>query len=472
MATIITRRTGEKMRPLESASLAAPTVSGCADQLVREVVRTVNEQGMPRESDNALEIKEILAFNTVLTNPLARLLCAPDYPQVFNPGLAVARFFYLISGSHDLDEIAFYSPSARRFTDDGLTMPGGAHGYRLFYPNAATDQFEGLVRALRKHPERNRGAVSFYHPQDCGSESADLTCVMGGLFSCKEGRLRTLINMRANDALRLLWYDMFEFSMLGEFVARYCGFELGEYYHSSFVMMLIGRTAMNIAENIQNDTRVSPPMMPMPEVGPDTRMHLVRRERTIRTTVTTADFDSFRRSVDHLEEEENPYWADLLTSLAIQGRYVNVTPAVAARELATIQVPADYVVTGEVLDNSRRIAAQRVDTRLRRRLGGHPRRPGHIGLHRVRPRDKRAAAIARRWTVPSRMITGSASGIPQSTIVICVARGQIPPSISRSIGASAPAAKACTSAAVIAGSVPFRPGIPEMLAELAASSPG
>lgn len=337
----------------------APMAAANADELVRTVVRAVGKYGMPRESDNALEIKETLAVGTVLTNPRARLMLAPNHPQVFNPGLAVARFVYLIAGSHDLDEITFYSPSARRFTDDGLTMPGGAHGYRLFYPSAATDQFTGLVRALREHPERNRAAVSFYHPDDCGSPSKDLTCVMGGIFSCKEGRMRTLINMRANDALRLLWYDLFEFSMLGEFVASFCGFELGEYYHSSFIMMLIGRSAMDIAEDIQGDTDIAPVMPPMPEVGPGTRAHIVRRERAIRARVATDSADAFRRLLDDLRTEEHPYWADLFTALALQGRYVNLPPATAAAELPLLELPETFVLGRETLANSLRIVAQR-----------------------------------------------------------------------------------------------------------------
>jgi len=336
------------------------------DHLVRAVMHAVREYGVIRESDGGLLVQELLSVNTVLTNPRARLFRAPQYPHLFNPGLAVARFFYLISGSNDLEQICFYSPAARRFSDDGITMPGGAHGRRLFYPTAATDQFMGVIKSLQEHPERNRAAVAFYHPDDCGSPSVDLTCVMGGMFSCKEGRMRTLINMRANDTVPLLWYDLFEFSMLGEFIASYCGFELGEYYHSSFVMMVIGKPAMLVADALPNDTSQSPVMAAMPEVAKDTRAHLVHAERRVRSSVAQASFDEFRRLLDKLHDQENSYWADLFTALAVQGRYVHTDPHQGSVELPLLAMPAEYIVSRETLTNSMRI----VERSLSRPAGG------------------------------------------------------------------------------------------------------
>ncbi|WP_432832898.1 thymidylate synthase [Dactylosporangium sp. CA-092794] len=323
------------------------------------MVRDVAAHGSLRFSDNGLEVRELLSVNTVLTEPRARLMRSSSHPHVFNPGLAVARFFYLLSGSHDLDAIAFYSPAAARFTDDGLTMPGGAHGFRLFYPGSSTDQFEGVLNALNDHPERNRAVVSFYHPQDCGSATADLTCVMGAMFSCKEGRLEILVNMRANDAFRLLWHDMFEFSMLGEYIARLCGFELGAYYHSSFVMMLIGRSAYEAVEELTGETDEAPLMAPMPRVTTASRAQLVRIERRIRSLVGHQPFGEFTTLLKTLAQEVEPYWADLFTSVSVQGRMVRQDPATAAWELSQLAVPDGYVVSRETIQNSLKIARHR-----------------------------------------------------------------------------------------------------------------
>jgi hypothetical protein len=178
---------------------------------------------------------------------------------------------------------------------------------------------------------------------------------MGGLFSCKEGRLRTLINMRANDTLPLLWYDLFEFSMLGEYIASYCGFDLGEYYHSSFIMMVIGRPAMDVAANLCDDTVESPVMAAMPTVRSETRPHLVRLERTIRNSVARVSSDEFRRLIDEIYAAEQPYWADLLTALAIQGRCVHIDRSKASGELAGLTIPDGSTVAHETIRNSLRI---------------------------------------------------------------------------------------------------------------------
>lgn len=338
----------------------APARAANADALVRDVVRAVADYGALRLSDGGLEVRELLSSSTVLANPRARLLVSSSAPEVFNPGLAVARFLYLISGSHDLETITFYSPSAARFTDDGLTMPGGAHGFRLFYPASSTDQFHSVVRALTEHPERNRAVVSFYHPQDCGSPTADLTCVMGAMFSRKQGRLQTLVNMRANDAYRLLWHDLFEFSMLGEYIASLCGFDLGEYYHSSFVMMLIGRAACDAVGEFTAETDVAPVMSPMPPVSSQTRASLVRAERRIRCTVEHTPLPRIRAVLDELAGDYDPYWTDLFTALALQGRLVRLDPAQAARELEEILIPVGSTVAELTRNNSRRISAKRL----------------------------------------------------------------------------------------------------------------
>ena len=337
-----------------------PRRAATAAELVRGVVQDVLEEGISRYSDNNLEVRELLSVNTKLVDPLNRLMRSPGQPQIFNPGLAVARFFYLLSGSHDLETIIFYSPAAAKFSDDGLTMPGGAHGFRLFHPISSVNQFDGVRAALSEYPERNRAAVSFYHPSDCGSPTADLTCVMGAMFTRKNGRLQTLVNMRANDALRLLWHDMFEFSMLGEYIARSGGFELGGYYHSSFVMMLIGRSALESAELVIAERESAPAMAPMPAVTRQTRVHLVGREREIRAAVAGLPFARFGDVLSELADQEEPYWADLLTSLALQGRMVHREPLDAAAELEKLSVPADFVVAEETRRNSLKLASARI----------------------------------------------------------------------------------------------------------------
>jgi thymidylate synthase len=348
-----------------------PLSGSSADEVIRSVVRLVQKHGVSRESDGGLEVRELLGVSTVLTNPRARLFVSERHPEIFNPGLAVARFFYLISGSHELDAITFYSPAARRFSDDGLVMPGGSHGFRLFYPSPATDQVESLLRMLREHPERNRSAVAIYRPDDCGSPSVDLTCVMGALFTCKGGRFHTLVNMRANDALRLMWYDLFEFSMLSEYISAQCGFALGKYYHSSFVMMLIGRHALRAAENVVSEVARSPVMDQMPTVGPETRRHLIQRERALRSCVASIPFNEFRRLLDALAREEEPYWADLMVALALQGRYANTEPRTASCEADFLEIPNHMTVASQALENSVRI--------LEMRVGGAPAEPRGAG---------------------------------------------------------------------------------------------
>jgi thymidylate synthase len=342
-----------------TGATGAPLAAATADELVRAVVGEVHDHGNFRTGADGQDVMELLSVGTVLTNPRARLMTSELQPSVINPGLAVARFLYLLSGSNSLDAIAFYSPAARRFSDDGLTMPGGSHGFRLFRPSPSADQFARLLDVLRREPARNRGAVTVYFPDDCGSPTVDLTCVMGALFTVKSGELQTLVTMRANDALRLLWYDLFEFSMLGEFAAAACGHPLGAYYHSSFVMMLIGSTSGPIVSEFRHESVRTPPMAPMPPVLETTRRDVVRAEAMVRSRAPAGTTLDFQGLVDELVARHEPYWADLLVAAALQGRWVNRGPQVATAEIDRVRVPDTAQVSELVRINSVRMLRQR-----------------------------------------------------------------------------------------------------------------
>jgi len=337
----------------------APRSATSADELVRAVVGDVRDHGLTRIGADGQDVVELLSVGTVLTDPRARLMTSELHPAVVNPGLAVARFLYLLSGSNSLEAIAFYSPAARRFSDDGLTMPGGAHGFRLFRPTPSTDQVARLLDVLRSEPARNRGAVTVYFPDDCGSPTVDLTCVMGALFTLKSGALQTLVTMRANDALRLLWYDLFEFSMLGEFAAASCGYPLGAYYHSSFVMMLIGAANGSLADELRHESVRTKPMAPMPPVLETTRRDVVLAEAILRSRATTGTTADFQGLIDELGARHEPYWADLLAAAALQGRWVNRGREVVAAEVDRLRLPGTAEVSELVRANSVRMLRQR-----------------------------------------------------------------------------------------------------------------
>jgi hypothetical protein len=238
-----------------------------------------------------------------------------------NPGLAVARFFFMLSGSDRLEDIAFYSGGARRFTDDGLTMPGSSYGHRIFCPEVGVNQFEAAASLMGIRPNTRRAAIAIYQPLDCGRPSNDIPCSMGMVLSPRGSRLHATALMRANNALRLLSYNIFEFTLLVEFMAAQTGQDLGSYHHFA-VSMHILESDLSTARRVIDETVRATPMSPMPKVGREFRARLVREELQLKQQVPFLTPAKLAGVVRELASEYQPYWADLLITVALYGFYV------------------------------------------------------------------------------------------------------------------------------------------------------
>jgi thymidylate synthase len=304
----------------------APVVSRDANTLIRQVLQDVIVLG----DDHIANVhghhpgqgfRELMNCSAILADPRDRLFSSGADQSLMNPGLAVARFFFMLSGSDRLEDIAFYSNGARRFTDDGLTMPGSSYGHRIFCPEAGVNQFEAAASLMGMRPNTRRAAIAIYQPLDCGRPSNDIPCSMGMVFSPRGRRLHATVLMRANNALRLLCYNIFEFTLLMEFMAAQTGQDLGTYHHFA-VSMHILESDLPAARRVIGETVRAIPMPPMPRVDGEFRARLVREELRLRQRVPFLTSAKLAGVVRELASEYQPYWADLLIALALYGFYV------------------------------------------------------------------------------------------------------------------------------------------------------
>jgi len=292
-----------------------------ADAFCRRFMAAVTEHGEDREFEGDA-ITEVWGLSGLLLDPRARLLSSPAHPRLFNPGLAVARWLYLFSGSDRLADITAYSPGAARLTDDGVVMPGGSHGARAFAPVSGVDQVEQVVAVIAKLGETTRGVIALHHPTDLVQPTDDYICVSNMLLTPRGGRLHGMVHMRSNEALRLLWYDLFEFTMLLEYVSARLGLELGTYLHSGFVFQITGSADRDIAATVAAETPRTSRMEPMPPMTRADRAIVVGLERELRESARHAPRAAFLERVHAVADQVDPYWADLLTAAALQARFV------------------------------------------------------------------------------------------------------------------------------------------------------
>lgn len=207
------------MRPtFTKYSTATAAYSGVLSDIL-EAPGVMGTQTGPRPD----KMRERLNYSFVIEQPRNRL--TPSLPL----DVAVARFVWMMAANNRLADISFYEPKVSRFTDDGLTVPGSDYGMRLRQPQAGLDQISGAISRLRKSPTTRRAAAAIYQPHDSTRESEDIPCAFGLLFHNRSGKLHTTIIMRSNNALDLLPYNLFEFSMLSEVVAAEADLELGDF---------------------------------------------------------------------------------------------------------------------------------------------------------------------------------------------------------------------------------------------------
>jgi len=280
-------------------------VAGSADALVRQALRDVLDDSAVRASADGkgVEVRELLQWQAVLECPHRRLATSRVHPRLFNPGEAVARFFFSLLGTNSLEHIAFYLPAARGYSADGVLMSGHAHGNRLFQRIGPASQIERAV-ALLAEGDISRALMTIHAPTDAGTGPTDLPCVTS-LFLFRRGdALHTAAQLRSSDVFRLLLYDLFELTMLQEYVASLCGLALGVFSIGAHAAQIIGRDRAEAARAVAGEvTSPAAQMAPMPASDEGTRAELARAEARIRYAVASGSTAAIRETLRFIAED-------------------------------------------------------------------------------------------------------------------------------------------------------------------------
>lgn len=264
------------------------------------------------------DFREIIGSHSVLSNPRNRIFTSNVGSTLFDPGLASARFMYLLSGSNELEPISFYSQGVNRFSDDGEKITGSAYGHRIFgILNEGLSQMDKLINILQEQKNSTRGTLSIYNSHDCGRQSKDIPCALDFTLSPRDEVLHATLSMRANACLRLMPYNVFEFTMLHEWIAKRCRFILGKYYHS-VVSLHIRDDEIAIAPNIVDEDSIAPSMSDMPENSNNMRSDLLDAERVVRKESGSWSRENMLFKMESWNRDYGEYWGDIINSLALR----------------------------------------------------------------------------------------------------------------------------------------------------------
>jgi hypothetical protein len=133
-----------------------------ADAAFRELLARVLGSGVthtsgPASHNASRPIRELVHGSLAFDRLPQRLAGCPGPGAWISPGLAAARFLYLLTGRRDLQ---FIVP----FSADGINLGGSAYGAQLFGDQPGTDQIRRCTQLIASRPNTKRAAATLFPP--------------------------------------------------------------------------------------------------------------------------------------------------------------------------------------------------------------------------------------------------------------------------------------------------------------------
>lgn len=254
------------------------------------VLRTVHDAPEFQNAPRGQPSREIVGISFTILNSRERLVVSPR--RRANPVFNFAEALWYLRGLEDLDYIAYYAPSIRRFSEDGVTLKGTAYGPRIFrYGVDRIDQWTSVIRTLQADRDSKRAVLQIFSPSELWrTGNLDVACTVALQFLIRGNALEAVSYMRANDAYRGMVSDIFSFTFLQEVMARQLGVELGRYHHHVGSLHIYDADLPRVEEVLGSEDELPSraslgafPAMPVSEAWPDIH-HVLEIEKLLRTS--------------------------------------------------------------------------------------------------------------------------------------------------------------------------------------------
>jgi len=285
-------------------------------------------------SPRGSEVKELIVPRLVLTNPRNRLLTSER--RNANYGFAVGEFLWYWRGSNSLEEMTYYNKRMPNFSDDGKTL-NSAYGHIMKGKGNGEfgiNQWKFAIETLHNDTDSRRAILQIHHPEHQSMAyrvgSKDVPCTLSLQFFIRDNELHLHTNMRSNDVMWGLTYDLFSFTLFQECMLldlkrhwpeAFKDLELGRYYHTAGSLHLYERH-YKMAEKMYEEYTIrldkwarnwsssSPyftePMIPIDDINELERLCI--SEAALRTgDIDEIDVGSFFGAVGWMAEQLNAH---------------------------------------------------------------------------------------------------------------------------------------------------------------------
>ena len=326
-------------------TVVSPTtlIAKTCDEALARTLQYVIEKGhsvstrTKADPEKAKDSSEVLGYQIQITDPRNRILVNPI--RRLNPVGAVARFVWMVAGSDRLEDIAFYEPKVRSYSDNAISVPGSNYGMRLFQPKPGLSQVKGVIDRLRAEEGSRRAAAVIWTPEDAIRDSQDIPCAFGAFYHVRDGKLTATTVMRSNNALLLLPYNTFEFGVIAELIAASVGVEFGSLVHYAASMHVFDdqrELAQKVIDNFDADfPSIAMKSIPKDQDPLDQALELARLEAKLRNDAKTITKARASELAEMGTQSLDNYWIDFYRVLVCHA-LVRVGRFPQARELASL----------------------------------------------------------------------------------------------------------------------------------------
>lgn len=176
----------------------------------------------PEISPKGVKTKELIAPQILLTNPRNRLAYHKD--RKFSTKYAIAESLLLFDSTNKLEYFSEFNKNMNNFSDDGYTL-NGSYGHRI------ANNIPRMIYHLDKDIATRQAVLPILGKDDVFKKTKDTPCTLNIQVLVRDNKLNMIVNMRSNDIIWGLPYDIFMFTTLQEIIANTLGLELGWYLH-------------------------------------------------------------------------------------------------------------------------------------------------------------------------------------------------------------------------------------------------
>jgi len=260
--------------------------------------------------------KEIIGHSFCITSPRNRVIFNKE--RNINFSFMVAEWLWIMSGSNDVAMISYYNSVIANYSDDGKTMHG-AYGKRI----NKFHQLENVIKKLEEDPDSRQAMIIIFQPSDVVQKTKDVPCTILFQFFIRDYKLHMITYMRSNDVLLGLPYDLFNFTMIQEYVSTRLNndtsFGMGTYTHMVGSLHMYERDSDRINDVIDEYEKNSKELFGekntmnlMDNYNFDGLDWLIRIEKYLRNHSLDSSL------LKSTEEAPNDYWKNLFYFLAMR----------------------------------------------------------------------------------------------------------------------------------------------------------